>query len=247
MPTPSQPGSPHHPARFATTRWSVVLAAGGEDDSSKARDALATLCEAYWYPLYAFVRRRGHKAEEAQDLTQAFFARMLEKHFLRDVHPELGRFRSFLLACLKHFLSNEREKARALKRGGGLKPISIDSHAAEQRYRLEPADDETPEKLFERQWAVTLLSQTLSQLEAEAERDGRGELFAQLKVYLTGEQGPSYAEVAARFDMTEDAVKAAVYRLRKRYRKCLREQIAQTVADEEQVEQEIQDLFAALG
>lgn len=236
-----------HPAQFATTRWSVVIAARDEATSA-ARDALATLCEAYWYPLYAYVRRRGHDSHDAHDLTQGFFARLLEKDFLADVDPQRGRFRSFLLACLKHFLSNERDRERALKRGGGRRLVPIDVNHAEQRYRHEPIDKHTPERHFEHLWACTVLDQALAQLQKEFERDGKGDLFHALKSHLMGDAGDAtYADLAAKFGMTEDAVKAAAHRLRKRYQKAIRQQIAQTVTDEAAVELELQYLFKALS
>jgi RNA polymerase sigma-70 factor (ECF subfamily) len=232
---------------FAATRWSMVLAAAGRT-SRDGQAALAKLCETYWYPLYAFVRRQGSDPHAAQDLTQAFFARLLEKDYLESVDPGRGKFRSFLLACLKHFLSNERDRERALKRGGGKQALSFDAATAENRYALEPADRLTPERLFERRWATTLLEQTLTLLKEEHESKGRGPLFERLKVYLTGACGEAgYAAVGEELGMTEAAVKKAVQRLRSRYKELLREQIAQTVSKAEEVDEEIRDLFKALG
>ncbi len=194
---------------FQTTHWSLVLAAG-HDSTPDAQDALARLCRVYWYPLYTYVRHRVGNVHDAQDLTQAFFARFLEKEYLNDVDPERGKFRSFLLASLKHFLSNERERARAQKRGGGRTCLSLDFEDAESRYRLEPADTMTPERLFERRWALTLLDQVVSRLEQEFADAGKSELFAGLKPFLTAApDAPSQREVAAQLKMSEGAVKVA--------------------------------------
>jgi RNA polymerase sigma factor (sigma-70 family) len=233
--------------RFATTHWSVVVAAR-DGDSPQARDALAALCGTYWYPLYAFVRRQGNSADAAQDLTQEFFARLLEKDFLAVVDREKGKFRSFLLAACKHFLSNERDRARAQKRGGGRQPLSIDARDAESRYLLEPADPLTPEKLFERRWALTLLEQVLARLRDEFGRAGKEQLFDRLKSYLTGApDGASYAEAASELEMSEGAVKVAVHRLRRRYRDLLHDEIARTTDSPADVDDEIRCLFAALA
>jgi RNA polymerase sigma-70 factor (ECF subfamily) len=239
------PGSSR--ARFAATRWSMVLAAAGRT-SHDAQAALAKLCETYWYPLYAYLRRQGSDPHVARDLTQGFFARLLEKGFLDAVDPSRGRFRSFLLACLKHFLSNERDRERAVKRGGGKGAVSIDAAGAEERYALEPVDQLTPERLFERRWAMTLLEQTLDALQGEHQQRGKGELFEALKVHLLGDpDAAGYAAIGVRLDMTEAAVKKTVQRLRGRYRELLREQIAQTVATPAEVDEEIRALFNALG
>jgi RNA polymerase sigma-70 factor (ECF subfamily) len=251
------PGGSTGPRHFATTRWSIVLAAGGgaggrttpAADAPEARDALAWLCRTYWYPLYAFVRSRGYGPEESQDLTQGFFARLLEKNVLRAADPGRGRFRSFLLASLKHFVANEWDRARAAKRGGGepVLSIEIDVQDAERRYGREPADVLTPERVFERNWALTLLDTVLSDLQSQYHRDGNGELFDRLKGFLTGDAGgASHAEIASAAGMTEGAVQVAVHRLRKRYRDLLREHIGQTVASPDEVEEEIRDLFKAV-
>jgi RNA polymerase sigma factor (sigma-70 family) len=230
---------------FATTRWSLVLAAGGET-SAESRRALETLCGLYWYPLYAYVRRRGHDAEDAQDLTQGFFARLIEKHAVRAADRRRGKFRSYLLASLKHFLANEWDRLRAQKRGGG-KVVSIDAQSAEGRYGLEPADGLTPEKLFERRWALTLLDLVLAELRERYKSDGREHIFERLKGFLGGPvPGSPYAEAGAELGMTPEAVKVAVHRLRRRYRDLLRGQIAQTVASPEEIDEEIHHLFAAL-
>ena len=234
---------------FATTHWSLVLAAK-DRASPQSQEALAALCAAYWYPLYAYVRRRGHDAHQAQDLTQEFFARLLEKDYLQVVDREKGKFRSFLLAALQHFLSNEYDRAKARKRGGGggRPALAIDFAAAEGRYALEPAHSLTPEKLFERRWALTLLDGVLARLREEYHDGGKGKLFDGLKSYLTaGESAVSHAETARTLDMSEGAVKVAAHRLRKRYRELLREEIERTLDEPGRIDDEIRDLFAALG
>jgi RNA polymerase sigma-70 factor (ECF subfamily) len=244
---PYNAGMSQGPERFATTHWSLVVAAR-DGSASEAREALAALCGTYWYPLYAFIRRQGHGADEAQDLTQGFFAQLLERDFLDSVDRAKGRFRSFLLAACRHFLANEYDRARAQKRGGGRAMLSLDFQAAEGRYSLEPAHELTPEKVFDRHWALTLLDQVLSRLRDEFTRAEKAGLFERLKGYLTGERsaGP-YAQAAAELDMTEGALKVAVHRLRRRYRELLQEEIGRTVSDPAEVKEEIADLFAALG
>ena len=233
--------------RFATTRWSQVLAAGQGPESEGAQ-ALADLCEAYWYPLYAYVRRWGFDADHAQDLTQQFFARMLEKHYLRDADPARGRFRSFLLASLRHFLSNERDRAAAVKRGGRVAVLSLEMEGAEGRYSLEPPDKDTPERVFERRWAMTLLERTLARLRREFREAGKAELLARLEGYLTGEQETlPYAELSKQLGMSEGAIKVAVHRLRRRFGALLRDEIGETVSDPAQVDDEIRELFRVLG
>lgn len=232
---------------FATTRWSVILAAR-DPAAPHARAALETLCETYWYPLYAFVRRRGHSAEQAQDLTQEFFVRLLEKDYLKVVDQSKGRFRSFLLASFDHFLHNEFDRARAQKRGGGRAQLSLDFRDAEGRYHVEPADVQTPEKLFERRWALTVLDRVLRRLEEEHAEAGKAEFFLNLKGHLLEEpDAVPYAKLAERLAISEAAAKMAVSRLRKRYRLLLREEIAHTVEDAGEVEEEIRHLFEALG
>lgn len=232
--------------RFATTRWSVVLQAG-EREGAASEEALAALCEVYWYPLYSFVRRWGHSADDAQDLTQEFFARLLEKGALRAATPSRGRFRSFLLAALKHFLSNERERTNALKRGGGRPPLPLEFETAEGRYSLEPAGQGDPEQAFERQWALAVLAETLRRLEAEQANAGKLDVFARLKGELTGDRELSYADLGKQLGMSEGAVKVAVHRLRRRFGELLRKEIAGTVSDPQEVDDEIRYLFAALG
>lgn len=213
----------------------------------QAQEALAVLCRTYWYPLYAFIRRQGFTADQAQDLTQEFFARLLEKDYLAAVDREKGKFRSFLLAACKHFLSNERDRARAQKRGGGREFVSIDPQLGESRYGLEPAHDATAERLFERRWALTLLEQVLARLREEFHQAGKGRLFELLKTCLTGDKTVPYRRAGEELSLSESAVKVAAHRLRKRYRELLREEIGQTVSDPEQIDDEIRSLFAALG
>src|SRR5262245_18825834 len=227
------------PGGFATTRWSLVLAAG-KGESPDAHAALARLCQTYWYLLYAFVRRSGHQPANAQDLTQEFFARLLEKQYLRAADPERGRFRSFLLSAVKHFLSRERDRARAQKRGGGRNVLPLDFDAGESRYGLEPAHEVTADKVYERRWALTLLDQVFARLREEFDRAGKRDEFDRLKVYLTGEATTlSYREVAAGLGTTEGAVKVAVHRLRRRYRELVREETAHPVAGPQDVHEEL--------
>lgn len=236
-----------HAGRFATTRWSVVCAAGRED--SAARLALASLCETYWYPLYAFLRRRGCSREEAEDVTQAFFARLLERGWVRSADRDRGRFRTFLLTALSRYLGKERDKQRAIKRGGGRMRLSIDFDAGESRYRLEPAVEQTPDRLFERRWAMTVLDRVLVRLEEEhADDPVRTAKFAALKPLMTAAPDAApYATIAVELGMTEAAVKVAVHRLRKRYKELLHDEVAQTVSDPTAIDQELADLRAALA
>jgi RNA polymerase sigma-70 factor (ECF subfamily) len=229
---------------FPTTLWSVVLHAGGEE-SALARAALDQLCRKYWYPLYSFIRRRGYSPHDAQDLTQAFLARLVEHHGLERVTPELGRFRTFLLASLKNFLANDWDRTHARKRGGAIAIVSLDQAVAESRFRLEPSHDWTPERHFERQWAVTLLDQVLLDLSASYHAEGNGKLFDELKAVLTGQRA-AYAEIAARLGRREGAIKVAVHRLRHRYRELVRARIAETV-EESEVDDELRHLAVVLG
>ncbi len=231
---------------FTTTHWSVVLAAG-QADSPAAAQALEQLCRIYWYPLYVFVRRQGHEAHDAEDLTQEFIARFLAKEYFGRANPALGRFRNYLLACLKHFLSERWRQAGRLKRGGGNTLVSWDRLTAEGRYQEEPADPMTPEKVYERRWALTLLEHVLARLGGEQSMAGKAEVFAQLRDYLWGEgRGAGYAEVAVRLGMTEGALKVTVHRLRQRYRELLRQEVAQTVATVHEVDEELRYLVAAI-
>jgi len=235
--------------RFDTTRWSLVLAARG-DDSAEARRALESLCEAYWYPLYAFVRRRGETPDDARDLTQAFFASLLARRSFDDLAPERGRFRAFLVAALKHFLANQGARARAQKRGGGLSfgPLIPGADVAEGHYQQEPADPTTPETLFERRWALTVIERVLEELRGRWASDGREREFEALKECLLG-QSPrgGYSAVADDLGMTPGAVKAAVHRLRRRFHDGLHRHIAETVDDPAEIEDEIRYLIAVLG
>lgn len=232
---------------FNTTHWSLVAAAGRSASPDSAR-ALAALCETYWYPLYAYVRRRGHDLHEAQDLTQEFFAGLLARRNLRAADRKRGKFRTFLLAALQNFLANEWRKEQAQKRGGGKLPLSLDFAAGESRYALEPAHELTAERVFERRWALTLLDQALSKLREEFSAVGKSELFEALKGCLGGESATApYEQLAAQLGMTEGAVKTAASRLRRRCRELLRAEIAQTVAGPEDVDDELRQLFSAVG
>ncbi len=231
---------------FETTRWTLVVAAGGPV-TEQSREALARLCEIYWYPLYAYVRRRGHAPDDAQDLTQDFFARLIERNVVAEADPARGRFRSFLLASLKHFLANEHDRATALKRGGGRPLLSLEFETAESRYRLEPRDLETPDKVFERGWSAALLARVMSRLAGEQEEAGKRDLFERLRPVLAeGTAESSYAEIAAACGMSEGAVKVAVHRLRRRFGELLRDEIAETVADPAEVDEEIRYLLTVL-
>ena len=243
---PEHPPTPADPCGFAPTRWSLIVAAR-DGPSPEARQALSQLCEVYWYPLYAYIRRHGRTADQAQDLTQEFFARLLERDFLGAADPERGRFRAFLLASCKNFLANEHDRAAAQKRGGGRAPASLSVEGAEERYHREPSHDLTPERAFERRWALTLLDRTLGRLREEFTARGKGGVFDGLRHYLVGDRGPPQGRAAADLGMSVGALKVAVHRMRQRYRELLREEIAQTVGGPDEVEQEIRELFAALG
>jgi RNA polymerase sigma-70 factor (ECF subfamily) len=242
----SRPDTSSH-APFPTTRWSQVVAAGGCGDPA-AREALAALCAAYWYPLYAFVRRKGHPPEEAADLVQGTFANLLERDGLAAIQPRRGRFRSFLMAVCAHHLADCRDRNRAAKRGGGVTPLSFDRVHAERRYAAEPADEVTAERLYERRWATSLLEHAVARLEAESVAAGKAALVSRLLPTLTGGRGEvRLAAVAAELGMSEGAVKTAASRLRRRYGAILREEIARTVADPVDVEEEVRALFTALA
>jgi len=230
---------------FETTNWSVIVQARA-DDSSDARDAMSRLFETYWPPIYAFIRRRGHSPADAEELAQTYFARFYEKGYARDFRPEVGRFRTFLRASVSHFLANEWDRERALKRGGAQKFLSLDAATAEERYRLEPADELTPESLFERQWAAALLARCLAQLRSEEDAARRLDRFDALKPFLAGEADSAYADVARHLRMSESAVRVAVHRLRKRFSAVLREQVLRTVLDPADVDSEIRWLLTAV-
>ncbi len=234
------------PGLFSTTHWSVVLAAGASD-AKYAATALENLCRAYWYPLYAFIRRQGHSPEDAADLTQAFFYRLLSKGVLGLAARERGRFRSFLLAALKNVLANEWDREHAQKRGGGTEIFSLDAEEAERQYRLEPSESLDPAQLFDRRWALTVLDEALRLLEAEQLAAGKERIFRRLQGFLMGESGAgSYADAASDLGLTEGAVKMAVSRLRARCRDLLREEIARTVSSPLEIEEEYRALMAAL-
>lgn len=234
--------------RFATTHWSMVVSAGGPRSSDAGR-ALAALCENYWFPLYAFVRRAGYTADDAQDLTQEFFACLLAKNYLAVADRQRGRFRSFLLGAMKHFLANQQRRNASQKRGGNQPVLSLNFCAGEDRYQqIEPVDNLTPERLYERRWALTLLDLVLGRLRDEFRTAGKLELFDALKPFLAGKTSKAtYLSVAERLGMTEGAMKVAVHRLRRRYRKLLEEEIARTVVDPETLEEELRELLAVLG
>jgi len=232
------------PSQFPTTRWTLVVAAG-DPRRKEARSALVSLCENYWYPLYAYLRRRGYPADQAQDLTQGFFIRMLEGRYLDRADPEKGRFRSFLLSSLKFFVADEEDRDRARKRGGGqLVPLEFSS--GEERYQREPGHDETPERIFERRWALSVLDRVVERLHEEFVQHGRPEHFERLKIFLLGQSDAPYAALAREMNTSEGALKVAIHRLRKRYRELFRQEIADTVADPAEVESELRYLAAVL-
>ncbi len=233
-------------ARFNTTHWSVVLTAS-DPASPAVEDALNRLCSAYWYPLYAWLRCRGQSQHDAQDLTQAFFVHLLDKERLRSTHPQKGKFRSFLLASLKNFLANEYDKTQALKRGRQFTLISMDEELGENRFSRMPAHEASPDKAFEQSWATTLLEAVLEQLRREYASESKLTLFEALQVYLSGDRGAMpYAEMAARLEMSQGALKMAVLRMRRRFGELLREEIAHTVSRPEEIDGEIRALFAAV-
>jgi len=244
----SEPGTEaQQPGVFVTTHWSLVLTAARQDTRS-ARKALEDLCRTYWLPLYTYVRRRGLSVEDAQDLTQAFFAKLLERQWLACAEEARGRFRTFLLTAMERFLANEWDKERALKRGGGMVKVPIQLDTAETRYGVDPQDTRTPEQAFEYQWATTLLEQVLNRLERDYQQRGQGSFFAALKPTLVGERGDQpYAALAVQLGMSESAVKVAVHRLRQRYRELLRAEVGQTLAAPEEIEAEMRYLFGVLA
>jgi RNA polymerase sigma-70 factor (ECF subfamily) len=233
--------------RFQTTQWNLVLEAA-DRESPRFRESLATLCRLYWLPVYAYVRRRGHDVDSAQDLTQEFFSLLIEKNYVRGVQREKGRFRTFLLVAVKRFLANEWDRAHARKRGGADSPLPLELADAERRYRTEPADEETPEKTFERRWALTLLDRTYARLREELNRSGHPERTRRLMELLTGSgDALPYAEVAREFGQSKSAIKSAVHRMRVRFGALLREEVAETVDAPERIDDEIRHLFAAVG
>ncbi len=232
---------------FTTTHWSVVLAAGREH-SPQAAEALETLCRTYWYPLYTYVRRRGHSPEDAQDLTQDFFAHLLAKGFPCGAQPERGKFRSFLLVSLRHFLLDQHRRAEAAKRGGGQTVISLDINRAEERFGGEAQQVSTPEELYERVWALTLLDRAQSRLREEYAAAGKADLYERLKAFpLAGKSDQPFEQASAEFGMTASALKSAVHRMRSRYRELVREEVAHTVADPSELREEARYLIAVVS
>ena len=250
MPISNQNGNPATNAAFVTTHWSTVLRAGSHS-SAQSLGALEKLCRAYWYPLYAYVRRQGHDAHEAQDLTQEFLSRLLESNSLNAVHPDKGRFRSFLIASLNHYLANDWKRSQRQKRGGGHTHFSLDEETAEDRFRHEPADTFTPEKAFERRWAETLLQGVLDRLRDEWESKAAGAAtcrFDDVKPFLLdGREAAPFTETARRLDVTEASLKWAVHKLRKRYAELFREEIAHTVSSADEMDDEIRHLFLVMS
>ena len=231
---------------FATTHWSLVRAAA-EQDSTVAKSALQQLCQTYWYPLYSFVRFKGYDASSAEDLTQAFFADLLAREDIKKVEPNLGRFRSFLLAALKNFISNQRERENAQKRGGGTAPLSLDFQFADRQFQNQPANDQTPESAYQQQWALTLLEKVKNQLQREFEKRGKAHVFQRLHPFMGGKNPEStLAEAAEELGMAEVAVKVAVHRMRTRFGELLRSEIQETVDGPDEVDDEIKQLFSAL-
>jgi RNA polymerase sigma-70 factor (ECF subfamily) len=245
MEHPSAPTPVRSP--FVTTHWSVVIAARDKDSPGSAA-ALEALCRAYWYPLYAFVRRTGKSPEDAQDLTQEFFARLLKKDYLRAADPEKGRFRTFLRVALKHFLANEWDRSRRVKRGGGLAHVSFDTQLAEQRYQTENVDSVSPDRLYERRWALTLLKQVLDRLQEEYSAAGKLTEFEELKTYLTADRGSiPYPELSNKLKASEGSVRLSVHRLRKRFRAVFRAEVADTVAAIEDIDEELRYIAQILA
>lgn len=235
------------PGRFATTRWSVVAAAG-EVDGDQRREALEQLCGSYWYPVYAFVRGRTTNSQDAQDLTQAFFVRAIEKGTLGKADPARGRFRTFLRSAIANFLADERAKANAAKRGGGGRMLSLDFEAGESRYLLEPSHDSTAERIYDRRWAVTLIEQALATLRQEWQDVGKEAAFEILKATLPGVgKGEDYARIAEELDVSPAAAKQAAYRFRRRYREIFRDEVRRTVADDASIDDEIARLMESLS
>jgi len=224
----------------------MVVLAAGKKHTPQSDGALEELCRTYWFPLYAYVRRRGHNKQDAEDLTQAFFARFLEKNYLSGLSSERGRFRAFLLASLKHFLANEWDKSQAQKRGGGAAHLSLDWQTADTKFQVAATDGPGPDQAFDREWALALLAKVIERLQSECAADGKAKLFEQLKMFLMAGKGESaQSDVAKALGMEEGAVRVAVHRLRKRYRALLRDEIAQTLSDPAQVDAEMRALFGA--
>ena len=237
----------NQPGWFGTTQWTQVLAARDGGDDGKAQRALENLCRLYWFPLYGYVRKKGYQQSDAEDLTQGFFAQILEKNSLSSVAREKGKFRTFLLTCLNNYLHDEHDKKSAKKRGGDRQILSLDWEDAETKFKLDPPDDRTPEHYFEKKWALEILKRALARLREDYEESGRGELFRQLKPYLTGNSEPGQlGDIAAALQMKENALRAAVSRLRKRYRDMLKREICDTVANADDADDEYQHVCQVL-
>ncbi len=248
-PVPNMRTKPPKAEFFSTTHWSVVLAAG-QNLRPFARVAVERLCCTYWYPLYAYIRRLGYDVEDAEDLTQSFFARLLDKNYLAQVDRQKGRFRSFLLACLRHFLADHRDCAKAVKRGGRCTFIPLETQSAEERYRQEPIDEMNAAKIFERRWALTLLEFAEVRLRQEYVTAGKSRLYGRLKIFRTGAEPTnalSYAELGSELNLTESAVRCAAARLRRRFRELVREEVAQTVTLSSEIDEEIRYLIAVIS
>ncbi len=242
LPTSSAPGDV-----FATTHWTVVVAAG-QRHTPQSDHALEELCRTYWFPLYAYVRRRGHSKEDAEDLTQTFFVRFLGKNYFAGLSAERGRFRAYLLAALKHFLANEWDKAQRQKRGGGASPLPLDWQTADSQFQIAATAAPSPEQAFDREWALALLTRVIERLRAECAAENHDQLFAVLKPFLTvGKSAIPYPQAAAALGLSEGAARTTVHRLRRRYREVLRDEIAQTLSDPANVADELQALFSAFG
>ena len=240
------PRQKERPGWFATTRWSLVLNASGTDSGESGR-ALSSLCQAYWLPLYTYIRRRGHSAHDAQDLTQEFFSFLLARNHFAKADPDRGRFRSFLLGTLKKFLSDQHDKANAQKRGGGQAPLSLDFDSAERGLIFDTPNPSDPERDFDRGWALTLLEQTMNRLRSEHQSAGKEKLFLEIEPAITGEKRERpYAEIGAALDLSEGSIKMAILRARRRYGELLREEIAQTVSSPADIDEEIRGLFSSL-
>ncbi len=233
------------PSQFPTTRWSLVVAAG-KPENNDSHAALVSLCERYWYPLYAYLRRRGHPPDQAQDLTQEFFLRLLEGRYLDRADPAKGRFRAFILTSLKYFVADEQDRQRAQKRGGGLLE-SLELSSGEERYQREPVSGETPERIFERRWVLSVLDRVMQNLRDEFVRHGRPEHFERLKPFLLGQSEAPYAALARDMNSTEGALRVAIHRLRKRYRDLFRQEIADTVANPADIDSELRYLASILA
>jgi RNA polymerase sigma factor (sigma-70 family) len=231
---------------FQTTRWSLIVRAGDVGSDSQRHRAIEQLCAEYWYPLYAFLRRKGQSPHEAEDTTQGFLATVLEGNLFESADPDRGRFRSFLLTALQRYAGHQRDYQNAEKRGGLVRRLSLDTSVGERRYQQEPADEMTPERIFERRWAITVLQRALARVATNYDNSGKSHLFAALKHHLDGGAGEPYLEIAERFEMTEGAIKAAAHRLRDRYRQAVRDEVGETLSVAEDIDDEIRRLMQAV-